>query len=94
MTTNKTIREYFNWGTHYIYTLQSRCNLQELYEVMTSDLSIRDKKTWLYGVDIYGNEVEHKFEHSFGIDENKFETNSRAETKLDYLWESWINRDD
>jgi len=55
------------------------CNVRELFDTMMSDMKLRDKKTWFYGVDLYGNVPSKKYEHNI------------SEELLDKIWESWYD---
>lgn len=63
----------------YLYILKRTTDIVELHKVLTSARSVRQKKEWLYGVDLYDNKITPCYEHNFD------------EGRLDFIWESWVN---
>lgn len=58
--------------------IRDGCNVHEMFDVLTGKGSVRKKKTWFYGKDMYGNVPKVKFENKLHVD------------MLDTIWEKWV----
>ena len=65
-------------NTQTIGVIKNACNVRGLFDRLLGDETVRQKKTWFYGVDLYGNIQQDKFEHSL------------SEELIDNIWEKWI----
>lgn len=78
-TAKEILMKEFGLKDFYIDKVGKNFDKDGLAKKFMEDIPLREKKTWFYGKDLYGNVVEDKFIHIL------------SEDSLDKIWESWID---